>query len=146
MSSAPGVTAGGPAIGKPPSQGSQQYALLSNKSNIPRPNALAPHKQASGTGSNFAAGLNRRMSHQSGTGSAGGAGFGLPGSNSGLRGGSKGGMLAAAGASTISNTKLPNSKQASKQGFFPGQALTPGGGGLMATNTALGRLPTLGLN
>ena len=51
----------------------------------------------------------------------------------------------AAGQSTISGTKLPNSKQASKQGFFPGTAMTPNGG-LLATNTALGRLPTLGLN
>ena len=40
-----------------------------------------------------------------------------------------------AGASTISANKLP----ASKQGFFPNTQL-------MAANTAIGRLPTLGLN
>ena len=48
--------------------------------------------------------------------------------------------LAAAGASTLSHGRLPGStKGASKQGFFPNSQL-------MATNTALGRLPTLGLN
>jgi hypothetical protein len=44
-----------------------------------------------------------------------------------------------AGASTISANKLIGMKQASKQGFFPNTQL-------VAANTALGRLPTLGLN
>jgi hypothetical protein len=48
-------------------------------------------------------------------------------------------QLMTAGLSTISAGKLPGSKHTSKQGFFPNS-------GVVTTNTALGRLPTLGLN
>ena len=57
----------------------------------------------------------------------------------------------AAGQSTFSTNKLAvpgagGSKRASKQGFFPGSTLSNTSNALMQANTALGRLPTLGLN
>jgi len=49
-------------------------------------------------------------------------------------------QLMAAGASQISAGKHAGSKNNSKSQFFPQNT------GQMTTNTALGRLPTLGLN
>ncbi len=86
----------------------------------------------------------RRDSRQSQTVSAMNGGFGAinggPNLKEALRHGNKGPSgLQMAGASTISANKLIGMKQASKQGFFPNTQL-------VAANTALGRLPTLGLN
>jgi len=86
------------------------------------PNALKPHINPS-TSSGVNAG--RRGSRHSNNNSQGGsvfAGTAIQDSKAALRTGqaplsSKSGLMAA-GASTISASRLPGSKQASKQGFF----------------------------
>ena len=107
------------------------YGLLSNVNSRPMPNALKPHINPS-AGSTM--GRDRRGSHQT----QGSQGFRDSKNRLGGPGSAKSGLMAA-GASTISAGKLPGSKHTSKQGFFPN-------GGALAQQTALGRLPTLGLN
>ena len=104
--------------------------MLTNVSNRPLPNALRPHVMGS-----TATGIGgvRRASHQShgsGLNLAGTQQFGgAPGSTKshGLS------QLVTAGHSSISANKLQTTKNASRNA-------------LALANTALGRLPTLGLN